>query len=71
MTTRPEYKRTADSAHVDWDEVRELALWLSSNAGDPDIGEALVEDHWDRFYSLVTPTTVLDMLDVIEEGNDG
>lgn len=57
-----EYQRTADDTHVNWEEVRELALWLSSNAGDPDIGEALVEEYWDRFYSLVTPTTVLDML---------
>ena len=63
-----ELNRTADSTHVDWDEVRELALWLSANVGDPGIGEALVEEYWDRFYSIVTPTTVLDMLDVIEEG---
>jgi hypothetical protein len=62
-----ELHRTAVSTHIDWEEVRELALWLSANVGDPDISEALVEEYWDRFYSLMTPTTVLDMLDVIEE----
>lgn len=70
MTDRLDYYRTADTTHVDWEEVRELAQWLSANVGDGDIEEDEVVKKWDRFYSIVTPTTVLDMLDVMEENDE-
>lgn len=53
--------------HPDYDAIREVAQWLVAEGQHPETDWSLIDEYEERFRDLLTPSAVLDMLDLIEE----